>query len=309
MSMRKTWGTVLFSLLIFLQLGAVLHPGWRGSQVLFKGMLRLVRVAIVVMGLTAGISGWAQGPLSSDNPSLASQAGVVLPVSVSPPAARPRMSPELALDTYEKRMRTQAAELAAYSDTTLMTAELTDTKQHAAYELTRQYAAPGSLQFTPLAFQGDTFVKSNVMLRLLQAEVDHVTRRQLGQTAISQENYKFSLKAVDEVDGHNCYVFQVKPRKKRVGLFKGKAYIDSYTGTLRRAEGSIVKSPSWWIKKIEFVQDFDDVGNFILPVRLHSVNRVRVLGRTVVDIAHTNYRATAAVMKTALGGGGSSAPN
>ncbi len=271
-------------------------------------MLRLIRILILVMALAAGMNGWGQGPVLSDSPAPASQPSVALPVSILPPAAPPRMAPELALETYEARMRAQTAELAAYSDTTVMTADLTDTQQHAEYELTRQFAAPGSLRFTPLAFHGDTFVKSNVLLRMLQAEVDHVSKRRLGQTAISEENYKFSLKAVEDVDGHNCYVFQVKPRQKRVGLFKGKVYIDSYTGTLRRAEGSIVKSPSWWIKKIEFVQDFDDVGNFILPVRLHSVNRVRMLGRTVVDIAHSNYRASTAVVKTALGGG-SSAPN
>ncbi len=269
-------------------------------------MIRLIGTLILVIALAAGVCGFAQSPSPPDTVAVAVGD---LPASILAPASLPRMAPELALETYERRIRQQAAELAAYSDTTRMVADLTDTKQHAEYELTREYAAPRSLQFTPRAFQGDTFVKSNVLLRLLQAEVDHVTKQQAGQTAITQDNYRFNLKAVQDVEGHNCYVFQVKPRQKRTGLFKGKVYIDSYTGTLRRAEGSIVKSPSWWIKKIEFVQDFDDVGRFMLPVRLHSVNRVRVLGRTVVDIAHTNYRPTAALAKTALGGGATSVQN
>lgn len=214
-----------------------------------------------------------------------------------------RLGPEEALATYHRRMYEQATSLSAYSDTTVMKAELPETAQQAEYELQRQYAAPATLRFTPVNFKGDRFVKSNVLVRLLQSEVDHVSKRQGTQTAINDQNYKFSLKGTEDLNGVNCYVFQVKPRKKRVGLFKGRVYIDSYTGTMRRAEGTMVKSPSWWIKKIEFVQDFDEFGGFVFPTRMHSVNRVRLLGRTIVDVLHRNYRATAAAGSTIFGGG------
>ena len=62
--------------------------------------------------------------------------------------------------------------------------------------------------------------------------------------AISPANYKFSYKGTNELQGRMVHVYQVKPREKRVGLFKGRIYIDVYTGSLVRAEGRPVKSPS-----------------------------------------------------------------
>src|SRR5207249_8767043 len=63
------------------------------------------------------------------------------------------------------------------------------------------------------------------------------------QTAITPANYKFSYKGTKEVDGRLLHVYQLKPRKKRVGLFKGHIYLDAHTGSLVRAEGRAVKSP------------------------------------------------------------------
>ena len=96
-------------------------------------------------------------------------------------------------------------------------------------------------------------MKSNVITRLLQSEVDHVQKDDPSLTAISNANYKFSHKGSTDVGGRVVQIYQVKPRKKRPGLFKGRIYLDAHTGSLVRAEGSIVKSPSFFVKNIEFV--------------------------------------------------------
>ena len=90
------------------------------------------------------------------------------------------------------------------------------------------------------------------------------------------------------------HVFQVKPRRKVAGLYKGRIYVDVQTGSLRRAEGTVVKSPSFFIKKIEFVQDYEDVNGFNFPVRMHSTAMTRVIGRAIVNIFHRNYQPTPA---------------
>jgi hypothetical protein len=235
-----------------------------------------------------------------------SAGGIIPPapaINFDAPVMLPRLSPELALDAYERRMRMQTDRLTAYTNVTLMRAELTDSSQTAEYELRRRYSAPRTLEYTPVRFQGDTFVKSNVLIRLLQSEVDHVSRQQGAETAINQSNYKFNLKSVENVNGNTCYVYQVKPRKKRIGLFKGRVFIDIRTGILRRAEGGLVKSPSWWVKKIDFVQDFDDIDGFNLPVHLYSVTKARVIGRAVVNVYHRDYRVANEVSVPTIGVG------
>jgi hypothetical protein len=95
------------------------------------------------------------------------------------------------------------------------------------------------------------------------------------------------------VNGRLAHAFQLKPRSKRPGLFKGRIYISAFTGSLVRAEGGVVKSPSFFVKKIEFVQDYADVGSFTFPVYIHTEARARVIGRTVVDIYHRDYQPVA----------------
>jgi hypothetical protein len=206
----------------------------------------------------------------------------------------PVMSPDLALSTYQRRSSQQAAALAAYSAVTVVHAELPDTSQQGEFELQRKYEAPHTLQFTPVHYTGDGFVKSNVITRLLQSEVDHVQKDDPALTAISPANYKFSYKGVSRVENRLVHVYQVKPHKKRPGLFKGRVYLDARSGALVRVEGSVVKSPSFFVKHIEFWQDYTDVQSFTLPVHIHSEAKARIVGRTIVDIVQHDYQAVPA---------------
>jgi len=214
-----------------------------------------------------------------------------LPSAVLPTQAPlPRMAPEFALEVFEGHAASQSVGLAGYSATTLIRAELPATSQYGEYELQKRYSAPRTLVFKTLRFTGDTFVKSNVIARLLQQEVDHVQKDDPAVTAISSANYKFSCKGTAEVSGRVVHVFHIKPRQKRPGLFKGKIYLDAYTGTLARAEGKLVKSPSFFVKKIEFVQDYADIQSFTFPVHTHSEAQTRVVGRAIVDIYQRDYQ-------------------
>lgn len=203
----------------------------------------------------------------------------------------PIMAPELELQAFQSRDAQQNAALHSYTDETLVMAELLDTSQRGAFELQRSFVAPRTLSFKPLSFTGDAFVKSNVIVRLLQSEVDYVTKGAPEQEALTATNYKFAYQGDRNLDGREVHVFQVKPRHKRAGLFKGHIYLDASTGSLVRSEGTVAKSPSFFVRKIEFVQDYADVDHFTLPVHLHSTARARFLGRAVVDVFHRQYRA------------------
>jgi hypothetical protein len=210
---------------------------------------------------------------------------------LGPTIPLPVMSPELALATYHHRNSQQTSALASYSAVTVVRAELPDSAQQGEYELQRRFEAPHTLQFTPLHFSGDGFVKSNVITRLLQSEVEHVQKDDPALTAIAPANYKFSYKGVSRIGDRLVHTYQVKPQKKRMGLFKGRIYLDAHTGSLVRVEGSVVKSPSFFVKHIEFVQEYADVQSFTLPVHIHSEAEARIVGRTIVDITHSNYQA------------------
>jgi hypothetical protein len=264
--------------------------------------MKLIVLIVLLFGLGLPGGVFAQGKFSASSGSRLAAAEGQPPSSPPPPADNhdgpsrgryamlPVMSPELALSTYERRTAEQAAELAAYSAVTVIRAELPETAQQGEFELQRRFEAPHTLQFTPLHFTGDGFVKTNVITRLLQSEVDHVQKDDPARTAISRANYKFSYKGVSWNGERLVHIFQVKPHKKRLGLFKGRVYLDARNGTLLRAEGSVVKSPSFFVKHIEFLQEYAEVLSFTLPVHVHSEAKARIVGKTIVDITHRDYR-------------------
>ena len=264
--------------------------------------MKLIVLIVLLFGLGLPGGVFAQGKFSASSAGRLAAADGQPPSSPPPPADNhdgpsrgryamlPVMSPELALSTYERRTAEQAAELAAYSAVTVIRAELPETAQQGEFELQRRFEAPHTLQFTPLHFSGDGFVKTNVITRLLQSEVDHVQKDDPARTAISRANYKFSYKGVSWNGERLVHIFQVKPHKKRPGLFKGRVYLDARNGTLLRAEGSVVKSPSFFVKHIEFLQEYAEVLSFTLPVHVHSEAKARIVGKTIVDITHRDYR-------------------
>ncbi len=246
-----------------------------------------------------GDADWLSAVSSLEAPSFDDQAPVAVPVIQQVPVALaatavlPRMAPELALQVCRGRSVIQAEQLAAYSATTLIRAQLLDTSQYGEYEVQQHYLAPRTLAFKAVRFTGDSFVKTNVITRLLQSEVDHLQKDDPALNAISPANYKFSYKGTNELQGRMVHVYQVKPREKRVGLFKGRIYVDVYTGSLVRAEGRPVKSPSIFIKKVDFVQDYADIGPFTLPVHVHSEATARIVGRAIVDVYQRDYQPVA----------------
>jgi hypothetical protein len=256
-----------------------------------KGPVLILVLLLLALPAAAQVRGPSDGPGTYLLPAYVDSGVFALPLNLNIPAARPRMAPELALQTYVQAAQRQLSDLGAYSDVTVVEADLPDTSQHGRYELRRSFSAPKSLAYAAVRFVGDGFIKTSVITRLLQSEVDHVQKGEGAKTAITPDNYKFSFKGTDTVQGDPVYVYQLKPRKKRPGLFKGRVFLDASTGRLRRAEGVLVKSPSFFVKRVEFVQDYDDFAGFSLPVRVHSVAKTRILGRAVVDIWHSGYQA------------------
>ena len=199
-------------------------------------------------------------------------------------------SPAQALQAYQARTIRQLTTLATSTDDTSIEAELESTSQRAEFLLKRTFSAPRSLAYTAVTFQGDTFVKNNVIVRLLQSDVDRVQKKDGSTVAIVKSNYKFSFRKIEDLNGRIVYVFVLKPRRKESGLFKGQIFIDTQTAHIVQARGKLSKSPSWWIKRVDFTQDYIDVGEFTMPLETRLCTQVRILGPIAIVIRHNSYQ-------------------
>src|SRR5579864_5584468 len=162
-----------------------------------------------------------------------------------------------------------------------------------AYTVTRQYqlSAAGATQpssqvvaevsFVPPAEKDFAIVKSEgndhgVVHRLLQHEASMTGHSQLYD--LSPDNYNFALLGRDTLDGHDCYVLQITPKREAVELIRGKAWVDSQRFHVRRIEGETAKSPSIWIKQVQVTISYGDVNGVWLETATRAVADVRLAG-------------------------------
>ena len=107
---------------------------------------------------------------------------------------------------------------------------------------------------------------------------------------ISPENYDFELLGEEMLEGRNCYVISLNPRRDEKELIRGKMWVDAATYNIHRIEGHPVKSPSWWIRDLHILMNFANVDGMWLHTSTHAVADVRFKGKYVMESHDLEYR-------------------
>lgn len=167
-------------------------------------------------------------------------------------------------------------------------ASLPRLKKEGRFQALRRISPLGLITYEKRRFEGDATVRNQVILRYLNAEAE-AQRKPSPDLAVTPDNYKFKFKGPDTLDGRSVYVFDVKPRKKRQGLFKGQLWVDAATYLRVQEAGRLVKNPSIFVKKIAFVRKYDIRDGVSVPLAVESVVVTRLVGKAELNIAFSNY--------------------
>jgi hypothetical protein len=152
----------------------------------------------------------------------------------------------------------------------------------------RMISSLGKISYKMLGFSGDDTVKKDVIARYLTAETQG--QQDTSQFAIAPVNYKFKYKGIQEHDGQEVHVFELKPKQNRVGLFKGELWLDSQTYMPIRETGRFVKNPSVFLKKVEFVRDYRMENGISVPKHIQSKVETRIVGPADISIDYLNVQ-------------------
>ena len=101
----------------------------------------------------------------------------------------------------------------------------------------RSISKLGQITYQVLTSSGDRSVRQEVIMRYLTADSEP---RDTGALAITPANYRFRLKGATGSEKRLVYIFQLTPRKKKVGLFKGELWVDGETSMPLRESGQFV---------------------------------------------------------------------
>ena len=199
----------------------------------------------------------------------------------------PDASDSVILQRYLTASETQKLSLRGMRSDVDISAKLPKLKKEGSMHALRSISKVGQVTYHALGFSGDNTIKKDVIARYLTAEVQAQGSGQ--DLSITPANYKFKFRGLMDGDGKQVYVFNVAPRKKEVGLFKGEVWLDPTTCMPLREQGRFVKNPSIFFKKMEFVRIYELHDGISRPLHIDSVVQTRIVGPVELSINFNNY--------------------
>jgi hypothetical protein len=132
-----------------------------------------------------------------------------------------------------------------------------------------------------------------VVRRILDHEVEESAQPpQDRASAITSKNYEFAYEAETLLDGRACYVLQLTPKRKDKNLVAGQVWIDKGSFLVRRVEGDMVKTPSWWLKSVHLKVTFDSVQGTWLQTNMEAVADARMVGPQILKARTVQLRSS-----------------
>lgn len=128
-----------------------------------------------------------------------------------------------------------------------------------------------------------------VLRDIVQKETEAPKEKENERKELSPENYDFQLLGKEQVDGRNCYVLALNPRREEKDLIRGKIWVDAADYRIHRLEGNPAKSPSWWIRDLHILMLFASVDGMWLHTFTHAVADVRFKGKYVMESRDLEY--------------------
>ena len=119
---------------------------------------------------------------------------------------------------------------------------------------------------------------AKIVRKVLEHETESA-KKQDGEHCFSRNNYDFEFVRTDLLEGRPAYVLNITPKHNDKDGVKGQIWVDTNSYLVRRVEGDLTKSPSWWIKDVHLVLQYGRVAGVWLQTATLAVANVRFFGR------------------------------
>jgi len=196
--------------------------------------------------------------------------------------------PAALVENFTAVSNAQSARLRGASMEVEIDASLPKLKKQGKLHALRRVSRLGRITYEAVHFEGDSSIKNDVIARYLAADTQ--TQANDGASvAITPANYKFKYRGMVDQNGRWVHVFRLTPRKKRVGLFKGELWLDAETCLPVREAGQLAKMPSIFLRRIEFVREYDIHEGVAFPRSIESTVDTRLVGKAELRIRFQNF--------------------
>src|SRR5271165_2093930 len=120
--------------------------------------------------------------------------------------------------------------------------------------------------FEVVSEDGWKSANKRVLRQMLETESDSSRPDIRPRNRITSDNYTFRMIDSGVLAGRTAYVIEAIPKREDKSLFRGRIWVDAEDFALARVEGEPAKNPSFWTRKVHFVQQYYKDGPFWFPL-------------------------------------------
>ncbi len=117
--------------------------------------------------------------------------------------------------------------------------------------------------------------------------------------AVVRDNYDFGFAGEEQLNGVRCFVLTLRPKRKDPVLVNGRVWVDANSYLVRKVEGEMAKSPSWWVKDVMLRVQFGEIGGVWTQTTSDAVANVRLIGKYTVNGRATSLQTANSVAANA----------
>jgi hypothetical protein len=138
---------------------------------------------------------------------------------------------------------------------------------------------------------GSTFWRNEVLATLLSNEKHMSLPGNVETALINSANYEMKLDATpqEQLNGRNCLVLDINPKRTSQFLFKGKVWVDAHVFAIVLLKGRASKSAFFLASAADVTRQYDEVNGLPMATHAQAISASSLLGQTVVKIDYTDY--------------------
>jgi hypothetical protein len=165
---------------------------------------------------------------------------------------------------------------------------------HPVAEMTvkASYQRESGKTYTIVSQTGSSILRTMVLGTLLDNE-KQINLPSIRQSAwITSSNYQMKLKpgGNQSIDGRECLVLELTPKRKEPHLIQGTLWVDAKDFSIVQLQGVASKSPSILTGPTKMERHYNKVSGYAQAAHARAVSNSGLLGQTIVKIDTSDYQ-------------------